>query len=490
MPHFDTVIMMRIFSYLLPNEVGQFMRVNRRFNQTLRDPVIWEDAMARYFSWELSRNKSKNINWLDLFKQTYRHNYADIPKRMRQLLFAMRYGNLNSLQALNFTIEDLYLEEFPRYHLIYYSSAHTNPILRNYIYLNHIFPFYQDNAHINLSKSDAVGFTLLHHAAAFGQLDALTLGNYTMNGAVVDAKSHYGKTPLYLAAQNGHIEGVKALIDAGADKHARFCGETPLFVAAKHGRIGVVNALIETQVNVNDLANLTQPLYIAAENGHIDVVKALLKAEANVDASQNGVTPLYIAAQNGNLEIVKELIKFNANMEARAPQNGDTPIFVAARYGHDEVVKTLAKAGADVNAGTLSYTGLTPLYIAVEHGHLEVVMELIKFNANVDAVHHSRKTLLSIAKNKGYTEIFNCLFHAKLNKVIANLAHSTVSNHSMTLYGAKRLRLEYSQADQLAAAMALDEALTSGDLSRLSREHSDVLESSEELAPLYQYLRK
>ena len=52
------------------------------------------------------------------------------------------------------------------------------------------------------------------------------------------------------------------------------------------------------------------PIFIAAEEGHLDVVRFLaLEAQANVTqaTTDNGATPIYIAAQEGHLDIVRFL---------------------------------------------------------------------------------------------------------------------------------------------------------------------------------------
>ena len=66
------------------------------------------------------------------------------------------------------------------------------------------------------------------------------------------------------------------------------------------------------------------PLYIAAQNGHLAVVTKLVAAGALVDkATAKGYTPLFIAAANGHLTVVSELIAAGAVVDkAETPHSG------------------------------------------------------------------------------------------------------------------------------------------------------------------------
>ena len=58
------------------------------------------------------------------------------------------------------------------------------------------------------------------------------------------------------------------------------------------------------------------PVYIAAENGKTESIKLLLEAGADKDkASDDGAPPLYIAAQNGHTESVKLLLEAGADKD-------------------------------------------------------------------------------------------------------------------------------------------------------------------------------
>ena len=90
-------------------------------------------------------------------------------------------------------------------------------------------------------------------------------------------------------------------------------------------------------------------LYRAAQNGHNDIAKILIEAGANVNTQDNvGWTALYWAARNGHNDIVKILIEAGADVNIQE-SDGWTALSRAAEKGHNDIAKILFIAGANVN---------------------------------------------------------------------------------------------------------------------------------------------
>lgn len=213
-------------------------------------------------------------------------------------------------------------------------------------------------------------FIGLRHAATRGlSLIGLSLGlalvcAQPMQAATAAAKPVAAKEktadgiPVYTlltAAERGDTNGVKAFIAKHANLNQRVpeSGDTALMVAARNGYLPVVQALIAAGANPNaQNVNEYTALIFAAQNGRHPVVQALLNAKADVNArSKNGASPILSAAAFGYPEIVKTLIAAKANVNVKAG-NGYTPLILAAQNGFAQTVEALIAAGANVNATT------------------------------------------------------------------------------------------------------------------------------------------
>ena len=83
----------------------------------------------------------------------------------------------------------------------------------------------------------------------------------------------------------------------------------------------------------------------AAEDGRLDLVKNLLQAGANPNAKSEGdVTVLMWAAARGHVEVVKTLLESGADPSART-RKGRTASEIAMQEGHDNVATLLRENG-------------------------------------------------------------------------------------------------------------------------------------------------
>jgi len=172
-----------------------------------------------------------------------------------------------------------------------------------------------------------------------------------------------GLAPMHLAARQGEMESVKALIDAGAD------------------------------VNQPGAGDPVTPMLIATMNGHFDVAKYLLDKGADPNKAQiNGVTPLYAALNcqwaakalypqprafeqqhTSYLDLMRALLDKGADPNARltrkvwyaqydfdqsgVDETGSTPFWRAAYASDVDAMKLMLEYGADPNITTMRSAG-------------------------------------------------------------------------------------------------------------------------------------
>ena len=91
------------------------------------------------------------------------------------------------------------------------------------------------------------------------------------------------------------------------------------------------------------------PLFMAAQNGHLKVVRALVEVGADLSMcmSGNGWSPLFVAAWSGHAPVVSELLQRGADRTAATTKEhlgipaGATALSVAQLKGHQAIVDLL-----------------------------------------------------------------------------------------------------------------------------------------------------
>ena len=248
------------------------------------------------------------------------------------------------------------------------------------------------------------------------------------SGTDVNAPDADGRTPLGLAAEHGDPRCINALIEAGAqvDSHDGHMSvlhgpdvsaeekkakaqsgvyngaptSAPLHRAARRRSPANVNALIEAGADIHARENCEPErtaLHIAAESGSPVTVSALLDAGADTGAKNYyGSTALHMAAESGSPETIKVLLNAGADIRAQCDWFGRTPLHKAVENGDNfENVTILLDAGARVDAKCTS--GATPLHAAAKALHSEVANILLNAGANADARDRKGRNALQFA---------------------------------------------------------------------------------------------
>ena len=131
--------------------------------------------------------------------------------------------------------------------------------------------------------------TRLIRASSKGDIDRVII--LIQDSTLVNGKDQYQFTPLIWACRKGHLQVVKALIDAGANKEIRdLRNRTAFFHAVTFLKYEVVSFLAEKECNVNpvDIYGWT-PLDFALTNHNTKVANLIKKLGASSNRNTDQV---------------------------------------------------------------------------------------------------------------------------------------------------------------------------------------------------------
>ena len=173
-------------------------------------------------------------------------------------------------------------------------------------------------------SSNTSNETLLHGLAEQGYAKAF---NHLTGRALFDinAQDFAGRTPLYLAAEYGHDEMVKDLVDWGAKTYLteKDWGRTPLHIAARNGHLDVCRLLLASDVNGGFTRKKGKHLYL--------------------DKDKNGDTALTLAIFEKNYDVVRLLIDYGANPYQSVRGFNDSDAFYFAK-DDEKMIRILENA--------------------------------------------------------------------------------------------------------------------------------------------------
>ena len=187
-----------------------------------------------------------------------------------------------------------------------------------------------------------------------------------------------------------------------------------LFRAAADGDLAAIERLTAegAKLNARDGRKRT-PLMVAAHLNQYAAARALIAAGANVDAfDADRYDVITIAAVADDPEMLRIAIAGGANTSLVTSVYDGTALIAAAHLGHDEVVRTLIEHDAPLDhINNLDWTALIEAIVLGDGGprHVATVKALVDAGANVDIADGRGVRPLSLARQRGYTEIIDIL---------------------------------------------------------------------------------
>lgn len=221
-------------------------------------------------------------------------------------------------------------------------------------------------------------------------------------GATVNVKDSYKKTPLHYAAQNSNLNMVKLLVESGAEIDAKDSNnEAPLYTAVSAQSDKVVKYLASKGANPNPTHKKSIPaLMLAISNGDLNIVETLMQHGAKADYDTLVMTVGQIdLGLNGREKVLKVLTKYGTDINMISPKKPYRNVLESAIVNNDfRVAKMLAKLGANLEKSNMKEAYL--FMVVKDYNNKDLTKLLIQNGANVNAKNSDGETVLDVARTK------------------------------------------------------------------------------------------
>ena len=232
-----------------------------------------------------------------------------------------------------------------------------------------------------LSQKDYRGRTALHLSAQTGCIDCMRniLENINNSQKILKTTDNFGKNVLHFAAETGQFQVVRFLskvferkiLDVNSEVEDSN-GKTALIIAAENGHLEFVNAIIafsDVDIQIKDLKTGETALMKAIKIGHLPIVQTLIRKDPSClyQKDANGKNVLHfavISGQSGILEVLINSIEFqdlklkqklarntkkqwspvlNEMILAQDVTDGSNLLHLASKFGHQNICQDLIK---------------------------------------------------------------------------------------------------------------------------------------------------
>ena len=230
---------------------------------------------------------------------------------------------------------------------------------------------------VDLNIRDNSGYTPLHTACEYGQLEVIKF-LLSLPSVDVNIQSNSGYTPLHSACRYSQLDIIKFLVSLPSVdvKIQSNNGYTPLHSACRYSQLDIIKFLVSlpsVDVNIQSNSGYT-PLHTACRYGQLDIITCLVSlpsVDVNIRIPSYPVL-LHKACRNGTIDVVLFLISSSSVDVNAKDDNGYTPLHTTCHHGKLDIVKCLMSTEG-INPISTDKNGNTPLHIACSNHEVDIV---------------------------------------------------------------------------------------------------------------------
>jgi ankyrin repeat protein len=260
--------------------------------------------------------------------------------------------------------------------------------------------------------------------------DEKDLGNYPITKEILDflivegysVLRQFSESKFYSLVESGDLETAKLICKSlkSEDSESGFntLHEEVLSFNGEELSKYIVSGITKKTFGNHSIT----PIHCAAINPNTKYLKELMEAfyekkqtMGHHITDKNGRKPIHFAAVCSSAENLKYLIEECKSDPSDADSTGMNAFLLACKFGKLECIKYLSSDEFEILKNSKNNRRFTGLHLAALGGHFDVVNHLVKSISEISVLNSVGETPLSIAAEKGYYNIVECLLNQDLN---------------------------------------------------------------------------